>query len=317
MADPIRVPVKKVAPQKPVAGPIHGYFIFSVADNRLYMTNPQLVVHSHSMGLGGRPGHETPNTSGWLRYIRTLPNWTAPPSVVNGPNARFNNKSLLELYATLEGQARLIKEGFDLSEAPKKFVIPSNPHAPLGLATFMFDNPHSVYLHGTPDNKAFDKVRAGKLVTAADLYATAGCVRLPPEVVRNLVAFLAPGDERRTLYLMSLLKETTPDGKQWANPLQYDSKGQLVDYRNKTLNVNQNIWVMFTQDPVQVKPIPGITDSKLGQMVLNPAQKAMLPKAGNEAQAAHGQPQAVSAAPKAKDGETKQGGWTTKVNAAP
>lgn len=105
----------------------------------------------------GQKGWETPRFSDELEYIIVNPDWGIPEKIAKAeywPSARRNPK-----WLTYRG---ISSDGGSLRQKP-------GPNNPLGRIKFVMPNEHDVYLHDTPEKRAFP---------AAVRALSHGCVRL-------------------------------------------------------------------------------------------------------------------------------------------
>jgi L,D-transpeptidase YcbB len=130
--------------------------------------------------VGKTMGHETPIFAEQMAYVVLRPYWNPPPSVIRTeivPHARRDPSYLarqeMEIVASGEEQAPALPatpENLDKVVAGRLFVRqrPGEKNA-LGLAKFIFPNADNVYMHGTPAQSLFARVRRD---------FSHGCIRL-------------------------------------------------------------------------------------------------------------------------------------------
>jgi len=126
----------------------------------------------------GQPAWQTPQFSDELEYIVVNPDWGIPDTIAKleyWPSARRDPKYLSRQGITATGGSLRQKPG---------------PRNPLGRIKFVMPNTHDVYLHDTPEKRAF---------TAAVKALSHGCVRLsrPVDLGNYLLRDEPEWDSRR------------------------------------------------------------------------------------------------------------------------
>lgn len=119
----------------------------------------------------------TPEFSNRMTYMELNPDWTVPPGIIKRdylPKLKANPNALGHLQV-IDARGRVVpRSAIDfasLSAANFPYNLRQAPGAgnALGRVKFMFPNPHSIYLHDTPDKHLFARDQR--------TYSS-GCVRL-------------------------------------------------------------------------------------------------------------------------------------------
>ena len=124
------------------------------------------------------PGDKmTPEFSNLMTYMEVNPDWTVPPGIIRRdylPKLQSNPNALSHLQL-VDARGRVVPRSavnfaaLSASNFPYNLRQPPGASNALGKVKFMFPNPHSIYLHDTPDKHLFSReVRA----------YSSGCVRL-------------------------------------------------------------------------------------------------------------------------------------------
>lgn len=142
----------------------------------------------------GMPSRETPIFSDEIEYAVANPKWYAPVSIVLRDKLPKLQKD--PSYAARHGYTiydretgdRVAPETVNWSDTSSasqfQFVQASGRGNALGALKIIFPNAHSVYLHGTPDKRLFER---------SERALSSGCVRL--EDPASMARWISGGDE--------------------------------------------------------------------------------------------------------------------------
>ncbi len=165
----------------------------------------------------GRPTWETPTVHSAITRLVLNPAWEVPESIFENemlPLARrdpgYFAAEGLELWEQRDGVWRELDSAatdwarVDPDRTRFRVRQPPGPRNPLGRIEFMFQNPYSIYLHGTPARAALEQ---------SERVLSHGCVRVEDELALARFA-LAPDptwtSERLTEVLEKGLRERLP-----------------------------------------------------------------------------------------------------------
>ena len=130
--------------------------------------------------VGKAVGHATPIFIDEMEYVTFRPYWSPPLSILRAeivPKARrdpsYLERESLEIVASGDDDAEALPEtpeNLDAVLAGRLYLRqrPGEKNS-LGLAAFMFPNPESIYMHGTPAQQLFSQARRD---------FSHGCIRL-------------------------------------------------------------------------------------------------------------------------------------------
>lgn len=158
-----------IAPDRQVLVNIAGFYASLVEDGNPVWTTRTIV---------GREYSQTPIFTDAIEYIEFNPTWTAPRSIIRNELAPkiLADRSYLSAhgyYLANDAGDRINPTKVDWSSMTAKsfpfwVVQEPGPQNALGQVKFMFPNPHSVYLHDTPQRTLFDR---------AERSFSHGCIR--------------------------------------------------------------------------------------------------------------------------------------------
>ena len=139
----------------------------------------------------GNAYRSTPSFSGWISYMEYNPYWTIPKKLViediiprQVRDSTYLSRKAIKVYRGWAEPKEVDPQSVDWRNIdPENFPYwlrqEPGPRNALGRIKFLFSNPWTVYLHGTPDKHLFDRV-----VRAF----SSGCIRVKDPV--RLAAFL-------------------------------------------------------------------------------------------------------------------------------
>ena len=126
----------------------------------------------------GRPFRQTPIFTETLKYLVFFPYWNVPYSIATKdklPLLRIDAESLAQAGYEVQLRGETTFQAVNQVEwstiKPGEFTLRQRPGQKnaLGTVKFMLPNPHSVYLHDTPDKALFSKT---------ERIFSSGCIRL-------------------------------------------------------------------------------------------------------------------------------------------
>jgi L,D-transpeptidase YcbB len=204
------------------------YIYVNIADHDLKIVEKGHTVYT-SRVVVGRPFHETPVFSATMQYVELNPYWNVPYSIATQellpvirkvPGYLQSNDYLL--LTRMGDNNSAIDPGsvnwasYGPGNFPFQIRQKPGPRNALGVAAFIFPNPHNVFIHDTPIRSIFN---------LEDRYFSHGCVRVENPV--KLAIFL--------------LKDQ--DNGQWTQ----DKIMKVVETRENTrVNLKQPIPVHIT-----------------------------------------------------------------------
>jgi murein L,D-transpeptidase YcbB/YkuD len=144
----------------------------------------------------GRPARRTPVFSAPVQYMVINPSWTVPPTIAVEDmlprlikDAGYLDHQPIKVYYGWNENAAPIDphtidwRAYGKNNFPFRLVQEPGSSNPLGRFKFVFPNPFLIYLHDTPNHRAFGKVQRD---------FSSGCIRV--EDARALAAFVLEGD---------------------------------------------------------------------------------------------------------------------------
>jgi murein L,D-transpeptidase YcbB/YkuD len=154
----------------------------NVALFRLWATDPRTGEEPLRMNVvvGKSLNTQTPIFIDQMEYVVFRPYWNPPPSIITGEiipglrkDASYLNRHDMEIVASGSDDAASLPataENVAAVGSGKLFVRQRpGPANSLGLAKFIFPNSNNVYMHGTPSQQLFSRVRRD---------FSHGCIRL-------------------------------------------------------------------------------------------------------------------------------------------
>jgi len=172
------------------------YIYVNIADHALKIVEKGHTVYTARVVVG-RPFHETPSFSSTMQYVELNPYWNVPHSIATQellpvirkvPGYLQSNDYLL-LTRMGDNNSAIDPGSVDwASYGPGNFPFQirqkPGPRNALGVAAFIFPNPHNVFIHDTPIRSIFN---------LEDRYFSHGCVRVENPV--KLAIFLLKGQD--------------------------------------------------------------------------------------------------------------------------
>ncbi|HEY7610210.1 MAG TPA: L,D-transpeptidase family protein [Alphaproteobacteria bacterium] len=167
------------------------YIYVNIADHDLKIVEKGHTVYT-SRVVVGRPFHETPVFSSTMQYVELNPYWNVPYSIATQellpvirkvPGYLQSNEYLL--LTRMGDNNSAIDPGsvnwanYGPGNFPFQIRQKPGPRNALGVAAFIFPNPHNVFIHDTPIRSIFN---------LEDRYFSHGCVRVENPV--KLAIFL-------------------------------------------------------------------------------------------------------------------------------
>jgi len=162
---------------------VAGYQVQAFEDSELKLTIPAIV---------GRPSRRTPLFYAPLKNVIINPSWGVPynilvhdkiPKILNDPDyIRRSN------FTVTDGSGNVIDPyEADWENEGSHYHLRQSPgrHNALGRLKFNIENPYTIYLHGTPDEKLFKKTARA---------FSSGCIRLKTPI--DLAAWVLNNDEK-------------------------------------------------------------------------------------------------------------------------
>ena len=162
---------------------VGGYQVEAFEKSELKLTIPAIV---------GRPSRRTPLFYAPLKNIIVNPSWGVPynilvhdkiPKIINDPG--YIHRSGFTI--TDDTGAIVDPDQADWENEGRRYHLRQSPgrHNALGRVKFTIENPYTIYMHGTPDEKLFQK--------PARAYSS-GCIRLKTPV--KLAAWVLNNEEK-------------------------------------------------------------------------------------------------------------------------
>jgi L,D-transpeptidase YcbB len=143
------------------------YILVNIPGFEAYVMNGDVYERTHRV-IVGKPSTSTPELESTINLVVVNPDWTVPQSIIR-KEMRGKSYAYLSKYNIFQGGRQVSPGQVNWSAGGIRMVQPPGPTNALGLIKFMFNNPHSVYLHDTPSRNLFENtVRA----------YSHGCVRM-------------------------------------------------------------------------------------------------------------------------------------------
>ncbi|WP_310622370.1 L,D-transpeptidase family protein [Flexibacterium corallicola] len=165
--------------------PINGKVVLvNVPAGQLYAFEGGIPILG-SRVIVGQPAHETPELQNKVTFVRALPTWTVPESIVRRKGWRVKiskNPDYFidrQFYVLSNGEKLSPYDAADLSIRPDTFIQKPGPHNALGLLKIGLNNHQAIYMHDTNQPELFN---------STIWTASAGCIRV--EKVRELSAWI-------------------------------------------------------------------------------------------------------------------------------
>ncbi|MBB3189713.1 L,D-transpeptidase family protein [Halomonas cerina] len=163
-----------------------------VAGQRLRYRRPNGRVWETRV-IVGQPGRSTPVLQSSITHLTLNPTWTVPPTILREdvlPRVR-RDPSYLAAHnmVVLSPQGRRLDPGRIDEWRPGAVMLRqrAGPRNPLGLLVLRFPNDHLVYLHDTPDQHLFQRLRRA---------LSSGCIRVEGILELAGLLFQDTGTER-------------------------------------------------------------------------------------------------------------------------
>lgn len=157
------------------------HIMINLADQRLQFIEQQELKLDMKIVIG-RDGQRTPIMNQWLTSVVLNPLWNVPPSIARErifPRAQQNPGYLASRdYAVVQGwhtPSRFVnfedlpEDAFSSDNPSYRIVQKTGHYNQLGRAKFRLSNQQAIYLHDTPERRAFNSDRRD---------ISAGCVRV-------------------------------------------------------------------------------------------------------------------------------------------
>jgi L,D-transpeptidase YcbB len=143
------------------------YILVNIPGFESYVMNGDVCERTHRV-IVGKPSTSTPELESIINLVVVNPDWTVPQSIIRN-EMRGKSHAYLSRYNIFQGGRQVSPGEINWSAGGIRMIQPPGPTNALGLIKFMFNNPHSVYLHDTPNRNLFENtVRA----------YSHGCVRM-------------------------------------------------------------------------------------------------------------------------------------------
>lgn len=174
------------------------YLLVDINAARLLMIE-NATVRDEMRVIVGKPGEQTPDMAGQIRFVVLNPYWNLPPDLVarrarqvlaDGPTILSSER--LELLSDWSADPRRLRtdevDWQAVAEGRQKLRVRQLPgdHNMMGKIKFMMPNRLGIYLHDTPFKEAFGR---------KDRRLSSGCVRV--EDARRLSRWLFRGTPPR------------------------------------------------------------------------------------------------------------------------
>ncbi len=180
-------------------------------------TDRESDLISMDVVVGRAYNHRTPVFSGAMRYLIFAPYWDIPPSIMRKeiiPKARRDSRYLARNhYEVVSNSGRVLGTSASAvsAAAAGQARIRQRPGADnaLGRVKFIFPNDFNVYMHDTPAQQIFARVRRD---------ASHGCIRLaePARLARFLLRDQPAWDSTA---IETAMRETTPHQVNLSRPV--------------------------------------------------------------------------------------------------
>jgi murein L,D-transpeptidase YcbB/YkuD len=156
----------------------HDFLVVNIAGFRTYLVRNGEEVWSARV-IVGRPARRTPLFTAPMTYVVFNPSWTVPPTILREdllPKLRQdpgylqrNGFRLVDREGSTVDPGSVDFAATGMAAFPHKIVqVPGRKNA-LGRVKFMFPNPHSIYLHDTPEQRLFER---------SERTFSSGCIRV-------------------------------------------------------------------------------------------------------------------------------------------